>query len=132
MMRWIALISLSVFFLGLVSGCSQNGKSVAIGKEENGTALEVKVGDEIAVTLEGNPTTGYTWEWLGEEAPILSAVGEPDYKSDSKLIGSGGIFKFTFKVTTSGEGTLHLIYHRTFEPDVAPLEEYTVSIRATE
>lgn len=129
-MKRIVLGLLGILILGLALGCTGGRKVTSLTKSDNGTSITIHKGDSIKVSLEGNPTTGYTWEWLSADASFLKLSGEPEFRSDSKLIGAGGVSTFTFDVDDTGSGTLHLIYHRTFEPGVPPLEDYSVSISA--
>ncbi len=71
-------------------------------------------GQELRVRLEGNPTTGFTWE--AQDLPaVLEQKGEPVYVSGGTAVGSGGTYTFTFAGKQAGDGQLTLIYHRTFE-----------------
>ncbi len=124
----LSLVGLCI--LGLLAGCSAGGNVIALTKSDHGSTISVQKGDTIQVSLEGNPTTGYTWEWVPVGADFLRMSGEPEYRSDGNLVGAAGKYTFTFDVTETGSGELHLIYHRTFEPDVPPLEDFSVSITA--
>jgi len=101
-------------------------------KAENGQLIALVVGQEILVKLEGNPTTGYTWELDKDASSGMEQVGEPDYSADSSATGSGGIFKFRFKAVEAGEHSLHLKYWRTFEPDTPPIETFGLKINISE
>jgi inhibitor of cysteine peptidase len=123
------------FLLGItwaISGCNPGGNIIHLTKQDDGSTIEAHKGDLIELTVEGNPTTGYTWEWIEGENALVELKGEPAYSSDSDLVGSGGVFKFVFQVKDSGEGALQLVYHRTFEPDVPPLEEFSVTLQVKE
>lgn len=96
-------------------------------KTDDGRAIALAAGDTLIVELEGNPTTGYTWELEAIDESILSLVGEPDYRSDSDLVGSPGAFTFTFEAAEPGETALRLVYLRPWE-DVEPIQTFSVSI----
>jgi inhibitor of cysteine peptidase len=95
---------------------------------DNGKTLNLAVNDPVEVKLEGNPTTGYVWEVEPYDTSVIKAVGEPDYQSDSNLIGAGGVFTFKFQAVAEGQTTLKFIYHRTFEKDVPPIQTYELKI----
>jgi inhibitor of cysteine peptidase len=97
-------------------------------EKDAGSAVVMKVGDTLEIALEGNPTTGYTWELAPGSATLLAAQGSADFKPDSKLIGSGGIVTLRFTAVQPGEGSLQLIYHRTFEPKVPPLKTFGIRL----
>jgi len=116
-----ALIALLLTF----SACSTAG--VKLDEQHNGQSVEVNSGDRITVTLEGNPTTGYSWE-LGElDSAVVELVGEPDYKTDTKMFGSGGTYTFTLKAVAPGATTVKLIYHRSWE-DAEPEKVFEVTL----
>jgi len=131
-MRFAILFCLILGINGVISGCNPGGDNIHLTKEDNGSLVEARVGDLIELTIEGNPTTGYTWEWIKDEGTIVELQGEPEYSADSDLIGSGGVYKFVFHMKDSGDGALRLVYHRTFEPDVPPLEEFSITLQVRE
>ncbi len=47
--------------------------------------------------------------------------------TDPSVVGSGGMYTFTFKTTDKGEAVLKLEYARSFE-DVAPEQTFEVTL----
>jgi len=119
---WVGLVLLGF----VVAGC--RGGQTPLTEGDNGAAIEVAVGEEIQVRLAGNPTTGYTWSLTGLEENFLQQQGEPDYESDSDLIGAGGVYTFRFKALQVGRTTLSMAYARSFEPDVPPEQVFSVEV----
>lgn len=112
-----------------LGACGAQGVDpVTITQKDAGTTIRVKQGSLINVTLEGNPTTGYTWEAAPGAGAGLEPQGEPAFKADSSALGSGGMMTLQFKAAQTGTIDLKLIYHRTFEPNVAPLRTFEVTI----
>ena len=109
----------------LLSACSTGQ---VFKKDDNGKTVEVKAGETFSIEIEGNPTTGYVWEARPDTSGLLSLTGEPDYISDSNLIGSGGTYTFTFRAEKTGQTTLELAYYRSFEKDVPPIETFTSNV----
>lgn len=109
-----------------LSACGTN--SVKIGSESNGKTITINQGTSLILSIEGNPTTGYAWEVTDVDQNILSLTGEPGFKTDSKMVGSGGVYTFKFKAETPGTTTLTLDYFRSFEPDNPPLETFSVTV----
>jgi inhibitor of cysteine peptidase len=95
-----------------LAGCSQGNKTVKI-------------------KLEGNPTTGYTWEYEMSPDGIVREVSN-DYASDSSAVGSGGTFTFVFEGVAPGEAVLTFSYLRPWEEDEPPLETavYKITVDA--
>lgn len=118
----------------LGSACSSAAaEPVHLGPGDNGSSIVLPVGESFNITLEGNLTTGYSWEADPIPDPaILELVEEPSYESDSKALGAGGKFTFTCRAVGEGQTNLRLIYHRPFEPDVPPLEVYELTVRVTQ
>jgi len=109
-----------------LSACST--KNLKIGSESNGKTITINQGTSLILTIEGNPTTGYAWEVTDVDQTILSPIGEPGFKTDSKLVGSGGVYTFKFKAETPGTTILTLDYFRSFEPDNPTLETFSVTV----
>jgi inhibitor of cysteine peptidase len=124
--RTLALVFI-VFAMLLSSACTP--KRTQLTEAENGQTVEVNAGEQFSVTLEANPSTGYTWEAKDLDATQLEQVGEPGFKgSNPGLIGSGGRLTLTFKALQAGTTTLTLVYHRPWETDVEPASTYIVTL----
>lgn len=123
-MKRTNLIAAFIVMLFALAACG--GPVAKLEQVDNGATIDLKTGETFTVTLEGNPTTGYSWEVAEIDPAIIELAGEPDYKSDSMLIGSGGVFKFTFVAVGAGTSRVKLIYHRPWEEDVEPLEIFEV------
>jgi inhibitor of cysteine peptidase len=122
----ITLMAALIVLAMLLSACSS--AALKLDGQDNGQSVEVKSGDKITVTLEGNPTTGYSWELSEYDTAVVQAVGEPDYKSDSKMMGSGGVYTFTLEALEPGTSTVKFIYHRSWEEGVEPIEVFEVTL----
>jgi inhibitor of cysteine peptidase len=93
-----------------------------------GSTVELNTGDSLALTLEGNPTTGYVWEIESNDPTVIQPVGEPDFNPDSEAVGAGGTYTFRFTAVAKGQVMLKLIYHRPFEKNVTPSKSCEVTI----
>ena len=91
-------------------------------------------GDKTAVIqLDGNPTTGYSWEYTMKPEGIIQEV-DNQYKSDTEnqdIVGQGGEFTFTFSGVKAGETTLTFEYRRSWEEE-EPLETKTFTATVDE
>jgi inhibitor of cysteine peptidase len=119
---WAGLVLLGF----ALAGC--RGGQTLLAEGDSGKTVELAVGQELQVQLAGNPTTGYTWSLTGLDENFLQQQGEPDYESDSDLIGAGGTATYTFKAESAGQTTLKLIYSRSFEPDNPPKKTFEVEV----
>ena len=146
------ICTVSAFFMIsaiLIAGCTSAteekgadepmpAEEVTLTVQDKDTTLTIKSGEVFHIILEGNITTGYTWE-VGElEEALLQQQGEMEYRqpessstdstAEEPLAGAPGEFSFSFKALKAGDTELRLIYHRTFEPDVAPLDEFSITV----
>jgi len=121
---------ITVIFGLLLTALSACGASndVKLDAGENGSQVELNAGQTLIVSLEGNPTTGYTWEAAGLDEQVLQQVGETEFKPDSDAIGAGGVQTLRFETMNSGQTTLKLVYHRPWEEDVEPAEIFSVQV----
>jgi inhibitor of cysteine peptidase len=96
---------------------------------DNGKTIQVKAGDQITIALEGNPSTGYTWEAADLDTSMFQQVGEIQFQgSNPGLVGSGGTLTLTFATLQAGTAPLTLVYHRPWETNVAPQSTFTVTV----
>lgn len=115
--------------IAILAACGAAGSDpVSLTAKDAGTTVHLKQGDVLVISLEGNPTTGYTWEAAPGSSDLLVLQGEPQFKADSSALGSGGTMTLQFKAVKAGTAPLKLIYHRTFEPGVAPLQSFEVMV----
>jgi inhibitor of cysteine peptidase len=107
------------------------GSEVIIGAEDDRSQVELRAGQVLVVTLESNPTTGYSWEVSEVDEAVLSQIGEAEFQEapqeGEQMVGVGGIETFRFE-SAPGTTTLTLVYHRSWETDVEPLETFTVEV----
>ena len=82
----------------------------------------------LVVSLEGNPTSGYTWDVAEMDEGVLRQVGETEFKPESGAIGSGGVQTLRFETVNSGQTTLKFVYHRSWEADEEPSETFTIQV----
>jgi inhibitor of cysteine peptidase len=118
---------ISLVMLLAMSACGP--ANVKLTASDNGGQVQVEAGSLIVISLEGNPSTGYTWEPRDLDAAMFELVGEPEFESDNPgLVGAGGVITLTFRVLKAGTGTLNLVYHRPWETDVEPLDTFSVTV----
>ena len=125
---FVVLLTLLVA-LTLATACSPQQQEVKATIADDGREMQLKKGQTLVITLEGNPTTGYSWEVaepLNEQ--VLRQVGEPEFKSESDALGAGGVQILRFEAVNAGKFTLKLVYHRPWEKDVEPLETYSIEV----
>ncbi len=125
---FVALLTLLAALI-VATGCSPQQQEVKASIGDNGREMQLKKGQTLVVTLEANPTTGYTWEVAEPlDEQVLRQAGEPEFKPESDLAGAGGVQILRFDAVNVGQTTLKLAYHRPWEKDVEPLETYSIQV----
>lgn len=103
-----------------MTACHYSAHGIQLAEADNGRTNSVKSGTEIVITLEGNPTTGYSWDVASFSTNRLQKIGAAQYRQteqhDSRpRVGVGGRFLFKFKAIESGRADLKLVYRRSWE-----------------
>ena len=123
----LSLVTLAIVLI-LATACSSSNQA-NLTAADKGSQVEVKVGGQIVITLDGNPSTGHTWESKDLDTTMFEQVGDPTFSSSNPdLIGSGGTLTLTFKALKAGPATLTLVYHRPWETGVDPIDTFAVTV----
>jgi inhibitor of cysteine peptidase len=122
----------------LATGCGgpanagSAGGEVVLDREDMGKRVSLQEGQTLVITLEANPSTGYSWDVVDAKGEVLAQVGEPEFQSGAEaqgnLVGASEIQILRFEASETGTTTLMLVYHRPWETDVEPLETLTVEV----
>ena len=123
----LAIIAVLLATLIVAAGCSPS-REVALGAKDDGRRVEIDQGRTLAITLESNPTTGYLWEVVELDEGILRQMEEAEFKPKSELVGAPGTQTFRFQARGTGDVTLRLVHHRTWEKDKDPLETFSLHV----
>jgi inhibitor of cysteine peptidase len=125
---FVTLLTLLVALI-VATGCSPQQQEVKAGIGDNGREMQLKKGQTLVVTLEGNPTTGYSWEVAEPlDEQVLRQTGEPEFKAESAALGAGGVQILRFEAVNAGQTTLKLVYRRSWEKGVEPLNTYSIQV----
>lgn len=110
--RKMMLMLLVILFL--LFSCATS-RAVTLHASDDGTRVELRRGQGLVISLEGNPTTGYTWNAVAYDGRILQQVGEPAFTPESDAIGAPGRQALSFEALAKGRTTLQVVYHRPWE-----------------
>ena len=112
-------------YLLMVSGCGSS-PVVRLKDADNGAQKVMKIGQLLHVSLESNPTTGYSWEALEVDNSVLQMQGEAKFYANNDGVkgipGAAGTDNFYFIAVDEGETILEFVYRRAWqhaEPDRA-------------
>jgi inhibitor of cysteine peptidase len=96
------------------------------GAGDNGKTITVNEGTTITVSLDENPTTGYSWN---ETVTSGLTIADSEYvSSGSGLIGAGGVHEWTITATGKGQQQFSAIYKRPWEPTAGNETTYILDI----
>ena len=101
---------------------------MTLGDGDNGRTVTVARNTVISIQLEGNPTTGYSWESSVGSRAVLNPTNDGDFKPSSSAIGAGGTYTFQYQALAHGRTDVTLVYRRSWETGVEPLKTFQVTI----
>ena len=81
------------------------------------------MGQEVALQLDANASTGYRWELASPVPEVVAVVDAGTYREPpdpEAKVGAGGSTSFVFRAVRPGKGVLELVYRRPWEAGVAP------------
>jgi len=130
--RMSFILVLLMLAIALIAAGKQRGITLRLTHADSGSTITLHPGDTLEIVLQGNPTTGYTWEVKPGSEALLKQKGEPEFTPDSKALGSEGRMTFRFDVVAVGKGSLVLLYRRAFEPEARPLRTFGIRIVVAE
>jgi inhibitor of cysteine peptidase len=107
--------------------------SLQLDASADGTTQVLKVGEVMAIELESNPSTGYSWFSSSSNPEVVAQTGDaqvavPQSSSGTPILGAAGTETLFFTATKAGTATLTLDYKRGWETDVAPEKTITVTM----
>ena len=122
-------IVVMLLMTNIAAGCGPTGE-VRLDMADNERQIKVEVDQILVISLESNPTTGFGWELVELKDPILQSMGDAEFQpsESEEIVGAGGTETFRFKVMSTGQTTLTLVYHRSWEEGVDPLETFRLDV----
>ena len=99
---------------------------------EETALIEVTSGAKFAVSLDSNPTTGYSWDFSTPPDPGVVELLDASYlPPEEPRVGAGGQQIWTFRAVEPGETGIALEYSRPWEEGVEPARKavFTVVVR---
>lgn len=95
---------------------------------ENNTSQTVSLLKEFTVTLQSNPTTGFSWRVASHDRSYLQLLRHRYDKPDPPRPGAPGRQRFDFLALKSGTTTITFHYQRPFEGQAVRELRHTVVI----
>jgi len=119
----------SILLLGLLAACAVvSSDTISIDEQDAGKTIELKTGDTLEISLNGNLTTGFNWIPAVLDPALLEQVGEIEVTPASDQPGAPGIIIIKFKAIATGQTNLHLDYKRPWEDTAVPEQTFDVTV----
>jgi len=103
-----------------------------LDENDHGNKIQLSQGEEMVISLDANPSTGYGWQVAEIDETILRQVGETVYiTSDSAgqpSLGKPDKEVLRFLALSPGVTPLSLIYTRPWEDKVEPEEVFSIEV----
>jgi inhibitor of cysteine peptidase len=133
--KFSLMVSMAVLILACAS-CNPRGSGgvIEIDITGNDSTVRMQVGEELVISLESNPTTGYTWQLIEPLSSILVQEGEVEFtqQGEEGLVGAGGVEVFRFSAEQAGTATIQMGYLRVWEEGVAPIETFSLTVEVSQ
>lgn len=89
------------------------------------THVQSKNGEKtVEINIEGNPTTGYEWEYEINADGIIKEDSNQYKPKDPDLCGSGGIYTWKFSALKEGTTEINFKYRRSWEKEAIKTKVY--------
>ena len=97
--------------------------------DDNGKELTLQKNGRLLVKLEANPTTGYTWELMGDPTPLELVTTDYLPAQTPERVGTPRSQQLKFKAIGTGSAKLELGYRRPWEKGVAPAKTFSATVK---
>jgi inhibitor of cysteine peptidase len=126
----IATLGVAAVSCGDDNEAAEDTGSIPVFTDDADT-ISVTAGEEFALRLKSNPSTGYSWE-LQEplDDSILVSKGSDFEQGESNAPGAGGHELLTYEAVGDGTTTISLGYLQPFD-DAPPTETMDFQVEVT-
>jgi inhibitor of cysteine peptidase len=104
---------------------------MTLTQADNGTAVTIRPGEQVAISLAENPTTGFQWALEQGDDAILKLLDSAYVRAAGPDLGSGGRRVLTFEAKNSGTVRLSLKLWRAWEGDSSIRQRFEITIQVT-
>lgn len=125
------IIFVLLVFFAFIKCASPDINKPGIDEKDNSNNVIYKANTQFSIVLEGNLSTGYSWEIASIDTTKVMQVGNYEYipnPNDRMLVGAPGKFVFKFKTLSKGSSLLKFYYLRPWEKGIAPIDTFEKNI----
>jgi predicted secreted protein len=112
---------------GCATGSGATSGPVKVGESENGTTVNLTVGQTLEISLPANPTTGFDWLYGAWPSQLTSVSDTYETTAGAGVVGAGGMRTFVLKATSDGTAQVRLGYARPWE-SVPPEKTFELTV----
>ena len=116
-------------------GCAESSNRSEMAKPKTYTSednlIRLEVGMEFTISLDSNPTTGYSWDFSSPlDERLIRLINSSFQPPQTRRKGAGGKQIWTFQTVARGETEIALKYIRPWEKGIPPVnvKNFTVII----
>lgn len=114
---------------------SRSAADLKLDVNADGTTQQLKIGQVLSVSLESNPSTGYSWFAKSSDTAVIVQMGEPEFQapeeSSTPMVGAPGTDTIYFQAIEAGTATITFDYLRGWETAVTPEKTVTITVEVT-
>ena len=106
-------------------------KDVRLNDGDNGKTVKVAAGGTVTLTLESNPTTGFSWTGTDKADKDILKLERNDYRQNEnpgRMVGVGGRTVIVYRALKKGKAKIDLTYMQPWEPDSEFNTNYSVTV----
>lgn len=111
---------------------SGSAADLKLDASADGSTQQLKAGQVMSISLESNPSTGYSWSATSSDPAVMMQMGEPEMQeptaSATPVVGAPGMATLYFQAVKSGAATITLNYQRSWEQGVTPEKTITIMV----
>jgi len=130
---WITamLTILAIFAIGgtIAAAAADTNAILALNAADSGKQITANAGDSFTITLDSNPSTGFSWSISAiTDESVIDDVSNEFKGADTGMVGAGGQEVWTFKAVDKGSSTIEMKYSRPWEQGVEPAATFNVTV----
>ena len=132
-MMKLLLITSFVLFASCAKHAPTEGDSIrqTLTANDTGHVIPIALDHVFTITLQSNPTTGYTWVLSFDPEGVITTKPKEFTSAPNPGVGVGGTSSWRMKANSVGTSTLTCKYLRPWEKGEKPARElvYTFTVR---
>ena len=130
---WITamLTILAIFAIGgtIAAAAADTNAILALNAADSGKQITANAGDSFTITLDSNPSTGFSWSISAiTDESVIDDVSNEFKGADTGMVGAGGQEVWTFEAVDKGSSTIEMKYSRSWEQGVEPAGTFNVTV----